>query len=76
MEVFDGPAPLPAVPRRESSTHAPQALELLNGSTSNELAEAFAARVGCRAANARDFDRNRQPRVPARTAAANQRRKN
>jgi hypothetical protein len=31
--------------RRESSTHAPQALELLNGRTANELARAFAARL-------------------------------
>src|SRR5690606_34897633 len=32
-------------PRRESSTHALQALELLNGATSNRLAEAFAERL-------------------------------
>ncbi len=31
--------------RREQSTHAPQALELLNGQTSNDLAAAFAARL-------------------------------
>jgi hypothetical protein len=42
METFDGPALLTSCSRRESSTHAPQALELLNGSTSNELAAAFA----------------------------------
>ena len=31
MEVFDAPDALVSCPRRESSTHAPQALELLNG---------------------------------------------
>ena len=31
--------------RRESSTHAPQALELLNGRLSNDLAAAFAGRL-------------------------------
>lgn len=45
VETFDGPALLASCARRESSTHAPQALELLNGSTSNELAKAFAARL-------------------------------
>jgi mono/diheme cytochrome c family protein len=45
MESFDSPALLTSCGRRESSTHAPQALELLNGSTSNELAHAFAAHL-------------------------------
>ncbi|MDA1315732.1 MAG: DUF1549 domain-containing protein [Acidobacteria bacterium] len=45
MEVFDQPALLTACARRESSTHAPQALELLNGQTSNGLAEEFAKRL-------------------------------
>ena len=45
MEVFDQPALLTACGGRESSTHAPQALELLNGRTSNELAEVFAKRL-------------------------------
>ena len=45
MEVFDAPDALVSCPRRESSTHAPQALELLNGTFSNEQAEAFAARL-------------------------------
>jgi hypothetical protein len=36
---------LTSCPARESSTHAPQALELLNGKLSNELAEAFARRL-------------------------------
>ncbi len=45
LEVFDGPALLTSCARRESSTHAPQALELLNGTLSNELALAFAQRL-------------------------------
>ena len=45
LETFDAPALLTSCARRESTTHAPQALELLNGSLSNELAEAFAARL-------------------------------
>jgi hypothetical protein len=45
MEVFDGPALLTSCARREASTHAPQALELLNGALSNELAAAFAERL-------------------------------
>jgi hypothetical protein len=45
MEAFDGPALLASCARRESSTHAPQALELLNGSISNDLAATFAERL-------------------------------
>ena len=45
MEVFDQPDLQISCARRESSTHAPQALELLNGRLSNELAEAFAERL-------------------------------
>ena len=45
MEVFDAPDTLLSCARREQSTHAPQALELLNGKTSNELAAAFAERL-------------------------------
>jgi hypothetical protein len=44
-EVFDAPDTLLSCARREQSTHAPQALELLNGQTSNELAVAFAQRL-------------------------------
>jgi hypothetical protein len=44
-EVFDQPDAQTSCARRESSTHAPQALELLNGRTSNRLAEAFAERL-------------------------------
>jgi uncharacterized protein DUF1553/uncharacterized protein DUF1549 len=45
MEVFDAPDTLLSCARREQSTHAPQALELMNGKTSNELAAAFAERL-------------------------------
>jgi hypothetical protein len=44
-EVFDAPDTLLSCARREQSTHAPQALELLNGAASNELAGAFAERL-------------------------------
>jgi Protein of unknown function (DUF1553)/Protein of unknown function (DUF1549) len=45
MEVFDAPDTLGSCPRRESSTHAPQALELLNGDLANRNAELFARRL-------------------------------
>ena len=45
MEVFDAPDMLLSCARREQSTHAPQALELLNGKTSNDLAASFAQRL-------------------------------
>jgi hypothetical protein len=45
MGVFDAPDMQLSCPRREQSTHAPQALELLNGQTSNDLATAFAQRL-------------------------------
>ncbi len=45
MEVFDQPTLSSSCGRRECSTHAPQALELLNGSMSNPLAGAFAERL-------------------------------
>jgi hypothetical protein len=45
METFDAPALQTSCSRRETSTHAPQALELLNGALANELAEAFAERL-------------------------------
>ena len=44
-EVFDAPDTLLSCARREQSTHAPQALELLNGQTANELAAALAERL-------------------------------
>ncbi len=45
VEVFDAPDTLLSCARRDQSTHAPQALELLNGKTSNDLAAAFAGRI-------------------------------
>jgi hypothetical protein len=51
-EAFDQPDRLTSCPRRESSTHALQALELLNGKTANRLAEAFAARLAREAGDA------------------------
>ena len=45
MQVFDSPDTLLSCARRDQSTHAPQALELLNGRTSNELAVSFAERL-------------------------------
>ncbi len=45
LEVFDQPGLQSSCPKRESSTHAPQALELLNGPLSNELAHVFASRL-------------------------------
>src|SRR5207249_4189666 len=45
MEVFDAPDSLVSCPRRESSTYAPQALELLNGDLANQQAELLAKRL-------------------------------
>jgi Protein of unknown function (DUF1553)/Protein of unknown function (DUF1549) len=45
MGVFDAPDTLLSCARREQSTHAPQALEMMNGAISNDLAEAFAERL-------------------------------
>jgi len=45
LEILDAPALQASCARRESSTHAPQALELMNGSLSNGLADAFARRL-------------------------------
>jgi hypothetical protein len=45
METFDRPDLQTSCPRRESSTHALQALELLNGRTANRLAADFAERL-------------------------------
>ena len=44
-EAFDQPDAQTSCSRREQSTHALQALELLNGATSNRLANAFARRL-------------------------------
>ncbi len=45
MEVFDQPDAATSCPRRAASTHALQALELLNGPTSHRLADVFARRL-------------------------------
>ena len=45
MQVFDSPDTLLSCPRRDQSTHAPQALELLNGKLTNEIATSLAARL-------------------------------
>ena len=45
FESLDAPALSTSCPRRETSTHSPQALELLNGELSNALAQAFARRL-------------------------------
>lgn len=44
-QVFDQPDSQISCPRRETSTHALQALELLNGKLSNQLANALAERL-------------------------------
>ncbi|MBK7930169.1 MAG: DUF1549 domain-containing protein [Bryobacterales bacterium] len=49
MEAFDAPDMLISCPRREQSTHAPQALELMNGPFANEIARTFAARLDAEA---------------------------
>jgi hypothetical protein len=45
VNVFDAPDTLLSCARRDQSTHAPQALELLNGKTSNDLAAVLAERL-------------------------------
>ncbi len=45
MEVFDAPDTQISCPRRESSTHAPQALELTNGDFANRMARLLAGRL-------------------------------
>jgi len=45
LEVFDAPDAQVSCARRESSTHAPQALELLNGAVANREAEKLAGRL-------------------------------
>ena len=45
MEVFDSPDTLLSCARRESSTHAPQALELLNGAVTRQVSVALAERL-------------------------------
>ncbi len=50
MEVFDAPDLQISCARRETSTHAPQALELMNGAFANDTAKSFAARLDREAA--------------------------
>jgi hypothetical protein len=45
LEVFDSPDALLSCARRESSTHAPQGLELLNGSLTQQVSSAMADRL-------------------------------
>jgi hypothetical protein len=45
MQVFDAPDMQVSCPRRQVSTHAPQALEMLNGDFANEQAKALSARL-------------------------------
>jgi hypothetical protein len=51
MEVFDSPDLQLSCARREQSTHAPQALELLNGDFANAMAKSFADRLKVEAKN-------------------------
>jgi hypothetical protein len=51
MEVFDQPDLLTSCARRQSSTHSPQALEMLNGELASEVARALAARLKLEAEN-------------------------
>jgi len=45
MQVFDSPDTLLSCARRDQSTHAPQALELMNGDFTNRLAHDLASRI-------------------------------
>ncbi|MCU1326214.1 MAG: hypothetical protein JWN34_1584, partial [Bryobacterales bacterium] len=45
MQTFDAPDMAGSCPRREASTHAPQALEMLNGDIATHAAKAFAERL-------------------------------
>jgi len=65
MEVFDQPDLLISCPRRQSSTHAPQSLELLNGELANDLAATFAERLRIEAGD----DRQKQVEFAFRLTA-------
>jgi hypothetical protein len=54
MQVFDSPDTLLSCARRDQSTHAPQALELLNGTVSNDLAVSLAKRLQAAAGTTRE----------------------
>ncbi len=45
MQVFDAPDTMFSCARRDQSTHAPQALEMMNGKLANVYAESFAKRL-------------------------------
>jgi hypothetical protein len=45
LDVFDAPDMQLSCARRDQSTHAPQALELMNGEFSNAMARSFAERI-------------------------------
>ncbi len=51
LEVFDQPDLQTSCARRQSSTHAPQALEMLNGEIASELALAYAERLKAESGN-------------------------
>ena len=75
MEVFDQPAALTTCARRDTSTHAPQSLELLNGSIANDLAEHFAARLEREAGGDRELQIERAYELAAnRMPTADERR--
>ncbi|MDQ6706056.1 MAG: DUF1553 domain-containing protein, partial [Acidobacteriota bacterium] len=57
MEVFDSPDLQVSCPRRESSTHAPQALEMLNGTMANQQAKRLSQRL------VRDAGKNRRKQI-------------
>jgi hypothetical protein len=77
LEVFDSPDALLSCARRESSTHAPQGLELLNGSLTQQVSAALAERLVREAGNSpsRQIDRafglayGRPPSATERTAS-------
>ncbi len=77
MEAFDAPPMLTSCSRRESSTHAPQALEMLNGKLAGDLAAAFAERLTVECGNDREqivtrayeLALGRQPTEPERKLA-------
>lgn len=54
MQAFDQPDAQTCCARRESSTHALQALELLNGKLANDLAASFATRLRREAGETRE----------------------
>ncbi len=65
MEVFDQPGALTTCARRETSTHAPQSLELLNGDISNDLAGRFADRLEKEAGESRELQIERAYQLAA-----------